>query len=286
MIPDRFRKMISACFENFASRINQIKSRLEDPDPMVAMLANSYLETLASKSGNDILEKLLVEATGRTVKDVTQKHGADSADGELEAKPMKCGYSAHISDDTPASLLRHQQIPWLILGEASKDGLQMKYAVLVPYRAFDEERFQAFVKELPAEERSSFAGVLPASHAERYDTLLRLKNIWPQKKYIRSNPLSFKTLCSLKPGEYSIWINGDDSVSIPKEIRELASVSASASASAAVAIRDYFALRSASDYADMTIGRLKDLCRERGIRGYSGKTKEELIALLSVLTSS
>ena len=33
-------------------------------------------------------------------------------------------------------------------------------------------------------------------------------------------------------------------------------------------------------YVDFTVDRLKNLLRERGIRGYSGKKKAELIAML------
>jgi hypothetical protein len=227
------------------------------------------LETLASKSGNDILEGVLVRATGRTLKAVCQKHGADSADGELEAKPMKCGYSAHISDDTPASLLRHQQIPWIILSEASSDGTQLKWACLTSYRIFDEERFRAFTD-----------ASLSADPAERYADLLAVKRAWPTKQYLRSNPLSYKTLLGLQPGQYSFWINPaapnkDDICTMAANATQISEETITTT----LRIRDYFA--SVVDYTDMTMNRLRELSKEKGMKGLTKKTKEELIVFLS-----
>jgi hypothetical protein len=261
--------LLPSIFEAFAAQIQRIRARLTDPDSDIAFLATSYFDTLASKSGNDILEGVLVRATGRTLKAVYQKHGADSADGELEAKPMKCGYSAHISDDTPASLLRHQQIPWIILGEASPDGTEIKWACLASYRIFDDERFRAFT-DTP----------LPADPAERYASLLAVKRAWPTKQYIRSNPLSYKTLLGLQPGQYSFWINPD--APNTDEIRVMAAKATQISAetiATTLKIRDHFA--AVVDYTDMTYTRLRELSKEKGIKGVTKKTKEELIQFLS-----
>jgi len=272
--------LLPTVFEAFARATGRYAARLTDSDPDVAFLAKSFFETLASKSGNDILEDLLVRATGRTVKSVNQKHGADSADGELEAKPMKCGYSAHISDDTPASLLRHQQIPWIVLGVACEDGTDMKWACLAPYRIFDEERFQALVAELPADKRAEFT-TLPSSAVERYATLVALKRAWPTSRYIRSNPLSYKTLTRLQPGQYSLWTN--PSVQGPDEIRRMITTIPVSPETIAEAewIRYFFTTKAASDYSDMNATRLKALCKEKGIKGFSTKSKDELIALLN-----
>jgi len=270
-----------AVFDAFATSTARYAARLTDSDPDIAFLAKSFFETLASKSGNDILEGLLVRATGRTVKSVHQKHGADSADGELEAKPMKGSYSAHISDDTPASLLRHQQIPWIVLGVACEDGTDMKWACLAPYRIFDEERFQALVAELPADKRAEFTS-LPSSAVERYATLIALKRAWPTKQYIRSSPLSYTTLVNLQPGQYSLWTNL--SVQNTDEILKMINTVPITPAVIAEAewIRHYFATKAASDYSDMNATRLKSLCKEKGIKGFRTKSKDELIALLNV----
>jgi hypothetical protein len=272
--------LIPAVFDAFAFQIRRIRARLTDSDPDVAFLAKNYFETLASKSGNDILESLLVRATGREVKSVNQKHGADSADGELEAKPMKCGYSAHISDDTPASLLRHQQIPWIILGEACNDGTELKWACLAPYRIFDEERFQTLVAELPAEKRTEFT-TLPSTAVERYATLVALKRAWPTKQYVRSSPLSYKTLVGLQPGTYSLWTNS--AVQNTDEILKMINTVPITPAVIAETewIRYFFETKATSDYSDMNATRLKALCKEKGIKGFSTKSKDELIALLN-----
>ena len=261
--------LLPTVFDAFAAQITRIRSRLTDSDPDVAFLAATYLETLASKSGNDILESLLVRATGRALKAIGQKHGADSADGELEAKPMKCGYSAHISDDTPASLLRHQQIPWIVLGEACADGTQLKWACLTSYRIFDEARFRVFTDAL-----------LPTNPADRYTSLLAVKRAWPAKQYIRSNPLSYKTLLGLQPGQYSFWIN--PAAPNTDEIRTMAAKATQISEetiAATLKIRDHFA--AVVDYTDMPYNRLRELSKEKGIKGITKKTKEELIAFLS-----
>lgn len=271
--------LLPTVFDAFAAQITRIRTRLTDSDPDVAFLAATYLETLASKSGNDILESLLVRATGRALKAIGQKHGADSADGELEAKPMKCDYSAHISDDTPASLLRHQQIPWIVLGEACADGTQLKWACLTSYRIFDEARFQTLVAELPPEKRAEFTA-LPAGHAERYATLTALKRCWPTKKYIRSSPLPYQTLVSLTPGQYSVWSTPD----APAEIRAMTSMASHIGAdtiAATTGIRDYFAAKAASDYSNMNLTQLKAICREKGLKGFCNKSKEELLTMLA-----
>lgn len=40
------------------------------------------------------------------------------------------------------------------------------------------------------------------------------------------------------------------------------------------------ATNSATDYENMTVTTLKNLCKERGLSGYSGLNKAELITLL------
>jgi hypothetical protein len=49
---------------------------------------------------------------------------------------------------------------------------------------------------------------------------------------------------------------------------------------ATTGIRDYFAAKATSDYADMNLTRLKAICREKGIKGFCNKNKEELLTLL------
>ena len=118
--------------------VEDVKALLNtSSDPLTKRLASNYISTLASKAGNDILEDVLVRATGRETKKTRQKHGADSEDGLVEAKPCKGSYGGHISDDTPMSLKRHQAIPFCILGVATDDGQKIKWALIVSYRVFD-----------------------------------------------------------------------------------------------------------------------------------------------------
>jgi hypothetical protein len=169
--------------------------------------AQSWLDTLASKNGNDILEPVLVEATGRTAKSISKKHGADSEDGELESKPFKSKYNAHISDDTPNSLLRHHTIPYICLGQASEDGRTILWAIYMSYRAFDNSRYKGIVQSLPIAQQPDFAEILPTGMEERYAMLTKLKQILGPKKYVRSNPLPIQDICALKAGEFTLWLN-------------------------------------------------------------------------------
>jgi len=185
--------------------------------------AQSWLETLASKNGNDILEPVLVEATGHVPKSIAIKHGADSEDGLLESKPFKTKYNAHISDDTPSSLLRHHSIPYISLGQASADGRNILWAIYMSYRAFDNSRYKAIMKKyLTVDQRSAFAEVLPSQIEERYETLTKLAEVLGPKKYERSNPLPMQDISALKAGEFTLWINPDvDIALIDKNIVKL-----------------------------------------------------------------
>ena len=181
-------------------------------DPALPTLATAYLKMLASPNGNDILEEVCVKATGREPKEDV-KHGADSKDGELEAKPMKTGYNAHISDDTPASLLRHQTIPYICLAEWSKDGAELLWAITTSYRIFDAARYRGILATLsdsPA--NHGLAPELPTTVLERRaalealvvarERLIAERNI---PRYVRSNPLPIEALASLQRGQYTIW---------------------------------------------------------------------------------
>ncbi len=161
--------------------------------------ARWWLKALASPTGNDILQEVAVTAVGK--ENAEDKHGADSTDGELEAKPFKRGYNAHISDDTPASLLRHQQIPFIVLLSASDDGRVINWALLMSYRQFDTERARRM--GLGATE------TLPIRASERFKRLQQLDAARTKGTYVRSNALPLSVVDALKPGEYDIWINPD-----------------------------------------------------------------------------
>lgn len=176
-------------------------------DNTFTYFAKSWLDTLASPNGNDILEAVLVEATGRTPKQNEKKHGADSEDGELESKPFKCKYNAHISDDTPASLLRHHSIPYICLGQASKDGRIIYWALYTCYRIFDNARYRGIVNTLPLTDQTLFGETLPMTIVERCTVLENLKKVLGPKKYVRSNPLPLQAIKALKTGEFSLWVN-------------------------------------------------------------------------------
>ena len=184
--------------------------------------AQSWLDTLASKNGNDILESVLIEATGRSAKSISKKHGADSDDGELESKPFKTKYNAHISDDTPSSLLKHHTIPYICLGQASEDGRVILWAIETSYRIFDNSRYKELLQSLTPGQQAEFVEVLSINMEERYQTLLRLKQTLGPKKYIRSNALPLSDICSLKTGEFVLWLNPEvDSALIDKHIVKL-----------------------------------------------------------------
>jgi hypothetical protein len=207
------------------------------------ILAQNYLDSLASKSGNDILEKLLVEASGRKVKSVGTKHGADSEDGLLEAKPMKTSYNAHISDDTPMSLMRHQEIPLIVLGEASSDGKQVLWAIMMDYRMFDQSRLN----------KMNYEKTLEIDPILRFQIIQDIVKKHPKKTYVRSNPLPFNVICELKTGEYSIWVNPNlkqnKNSPIHTNILKLASNSSILSSETmkkSFAIRDYFLSKKSS----------------------------------------
>ena len=188
----------------------------------IKYFAQSFLDTLASKNGNDILEKLLVECTGRKNKSIDQKHGADSEDGLLESKPIKCKYSVHISDDTPSSLFRHHTIPYIVIGESTSNGQIIKWVLYTQYRIFDQSRFTKMRNSLSLEEQSMFPELLPNQIEERHKILSELKKIWKPKQYIRSNPLPIQDICKLKENEFTLWVNPElNSSEINKDILKL-----------------------------------------------------------------
>ncbi len=174
-------------------------------------LAKSYLKTLASPNGNDILEEVCVRCTGREPKADAAKHGADSADGELEAKPMKTAYNAHISDDTPASLLRHQTIPYILLAEWTKDGCEPLWALTTSYRVFDNARWRGILATLPAEHRPAAQELptdLEARRAALEDLVAIRERLVAERgipRYVRANPLPVEALAELEAGQYVLW---------------------------------------------------------------------------------
>ena len=217
-----FTHILSKAISEHHQRVKCALAATLAPGPaeetMHKYFAQSWLDTLGSKNGNDILEMVLVEATGREAKALTKKHGADSDDGLLESKPLKTKYSAHISDDTPASLLRHQTIPYIIIGEASADGRVIQWAISMSYRAFDNSRYKKMLGLLSPLEKeqehehnnasaAGFPDELPASADARSAVLERLKAIWKPKNYIRANPLPIEDIRALHNGEFSLWLN-------------------------------------------------------------------------------
>lgn len=190
----------SACYAEHNARVTEAESKPDD------FFACAWLESLASRTGNDILQKVAVESVGKI--NATCKHGADSTDGELEAKPFKRKYDAHISDDTPASLLRHHKIPFIILLSGSDDGRIIYWAVLLPYRLFDTARARGMGFLTGDEE-------LPTDISERFKRIKQFEAARTKGKYMRSNPLPYSVLESLKPGEFDIWVNPDVECSRP-----------------------------------------------------------------------
>jgi len=189
-------------------KVQRIIQATNSPDPLMKELAATYLEVLGSKAGNDILESMLVWATGREPKSADQKHGADSKDGLVEAKPCKGKYSAHISDDTPMCLSKAQKIPYCILCVTSENGQQIKWAAIVSYRVFDNARYKNICArlELP---QAEWPDVLPMDEAARKDILDKLVSAHKSKVYVRSNPLPLECLDGLPPSEYSVWISDE-----------------------------------------------------------------------------
>jgi len=190
-------------------------------DPKVKKLVKCYLDSLASKAGNDILEDLLVRATGRETKKIGQKHGADSEDGLVEAKPCKGKYSGHISDDTPMSLKRHQEIPYCILGVATDDGQKIKWAAIVPYRVFDNARYLGIRNNLGLQ-GEAWPDKLPEDKVSRDALLDNLVKQHKKKSYVRANPLPLTCLESLGRDEYSLWVNPEFRDTVEPVIKRLA----------------------------------------------------------------
>jgi hypothetical protein len=190
-------------------------------DPKVKKLVKCYLDSLASKAGNDTLEDLLVRATGRETKKVGQKHGADSEDGQVEAKPCKGKYAAHISDDTGMSLRRHQKIPFCILGVATDDGQKIKWAIIVSYRVFDNARYLGIRKRLGLH-GEAWPDKLPEDKVSRDALLDNLVKHHKENTGVRSNPLRLACLKSLSKDEYSLWVNPEFRDKVDPVIKKLA----------------------------------------------------------------
>jgi hypothetical protein len=261
-----------------------------DADPFVSEFARDYLESIASKTSNDVHEATLVRATGRAPKPPHIKHGADSEDGELEAKPMKEAYTAHISDDTPASLLRHHTIPEIVLGVVSADGRKWKWVLRTSYRVFDAARFNGLLSNLPAEVKATFPAVLPDVPAERYAVLMRLISVLGKGIYIRSNPLPIEALKDLAAGDYSLWSDGIPDHPVLRTLHERAAAATAAEEPAEPAIpslfqaahqyRTDFTKLIAEDLDGKNLSQLRALCKEHAVRGYTKFTKEQLIAAI------
>jgi hypothetical protein len=286
-------KINIAAIEEFHQFNDEAKKKCQDKDPITKKLAEHYLDSLASKSGNDILEKVFVEATFRKVKAIKQKHGADSEDGELEAKPMKCGYNAHISDDTPNILINQHKIPYIVIGEATEDGQRIKYVILTDFRKFDEKRFQKLVMQLPETERKHF-NILPFDPNERITVLNKLSEIWANKKQkgIRSNSLPFDVIKSLNPGEYIIWINPDETVqeemsnTFFKELQKLEKQQTSFTNTSHSLNCKSAAFNKSVGLESKTKKELEEMCRKNKISGFSGKNKKDLIVMLTKYLNS
>jgi len=202
--------------------VEDVKALLNtSSDPLIIRVTSNYISTLASKAGNDNLEDILVRATGRQTKKTGQKHGADSEDGLVEAKPCKGKYGGHISDDTPMSLKRHQEIPFCILGVATEDGQKIKWALIVSYRIFDNARYLGIRNHLGLQ-GEAWPDKLPEDKVSR-DTLLdNLVKQHKKKTYVRSNPLPLSCLESLSKDEYSLWVNPEFKDTVDPIIKKLA----------------------------------------------------------------
>lgn len=210
----------STIFENHHNRVKKaneiIKLSLNNDEKY---FAQSWLNILESKNGNDLLEQIFVEASGRIIS--KKKHGADSEDGLLECKPFKSkNYNVHISDDTPNSLLRHQNIPYITIGETSENGQIIKWCLYTSYRIFDQSRYSIMYNKLDLDKQNELEKFLPLDIEKRIIILNKMKNLWEKKFYIRSNPLPIKDISTLKNGEFNLWINPliDN---INKEIKKL-----------------------------------------------------------------
>ena len=203
------------------TKVANVKLLLNDLNPLVKELAKDYLDNLASKAGNDILEGLLVRATGRETKKIGQKHGADSEDGQVEAKPCKGKYGGHISDDTAMSLKRHQTIPLCILGVATDDGQKIMWAAIVSYRVFDNSRYLGIRNQLGLQ-GEAWPDKLPEDKVSRDALLDALVTQHKKKTYVRSNSLPLSCLESLSKDEYSLWVNPEFKDTVEPIIKKLA----------------------------------------------------------------
>ena len=187
-------------------KVKRFQLLAKSADKDIQELAQVYLETLSSPSGNDILEKLLVRATGRQPKSNDKKHGADSEDGLLEAKPCKDKYTGHISDDSAMSLQRHQSIPYCILGVTTKDGSSVKWAITCSYQLFDNCRYKEICKALELSSES-WPSDIPSDTEAKGALLKKLVEAHKPKRYVRSSSLPLTCLKSVPVAEYDVWIH-------------------------------------------------------------------------------
>jgi hypothetical protein len=167
---------------------------------------------LASKSGNEPLEQILVRMMGFECKPAGgKKHGADSACGNVEAKPMKTEiWNAHISDDSGNSLLQHQTIPFIVFGQATEDGQKILWTLVTSYRIFDKSRFKALVGKciVPGSEGAEAFTSLPEGLEERWNVLSDLQKKWSEKGgSYKNNRLPISDVEKLQPGMYQVWVN-------------------------------------------------------------------------------
>lgn len=258
-------------------------------DPKCRFFAAQWLESLRSKTGNDILESVAVRSTGRNPKATNQKHGADSEDGELEAKPMKGAYTAHISDDTPNSLMRHHTIPEIVFCVTSEDGQTIRWVLRTSYRLFDNARYKNMLADLNEAVRTTFPKTLPDTPQERYNMLKSLKNLWGTKHYIRSNELPLSAIEHIEPHMYALYVNPDTPIQ-EKIIQTLWDRQKKATAAAtdehAAILCKAFQARMAEDTDGMTLTALREKCKELGHTKLSSKNRADLIALLANASSS
>ena len=175
--------------------------------------ASNWLDMVAYKSTNMILEKLAILSVGTYCKvRGAAGQGANSGCGRWEAKPMRTKlYTAAISADSATSLKRHQTIPFIVLLGATEDGGEILWAITTSYRVFDTSRFNALVSELkkvdPNPDIEAKFSTLPDDLEGRWRVLSDLEKAAKGKVSIKGNRLPIKDLEGLQPGSYEVWVN-------------------------------------------------------------------------------
>jgi hypothetical protein len=201
-------KLLPQVILSHMAKVESVKTLAATSDtPLVKELAESWLNMLADKNGNCMLEEILVRATGSSPKRLDKKCGADSEDGLWEAKPCKGSYTGHISDDTAMSLQRHQAIPFCVIGVATEDGRNIKWMLTTSYRVFDNARYAGIKERLLLPTGPEWPVELPVEPVARAALLAKLVKSHKPKMYVRSNPLPLKCLEPLKNDEYDLWVN-------------------------------------------------------------------------------